>query len=258
MQTIPRAARNAVPARTASPMRLMNPAVTEVRTRREVYESLLPLANARVLELGCGAAETTREIASAPGVSITAMEVDLVQHEKNLAIADLPNVKFRSGGAEWISEGSERFDIVLMFKSLHHVPLRKMDQAMLEIARVLRPGGLAYFEEPVFDGDYNEIMRVFHDEERVREAAFEALERAVRSSRMGLVAEKFFLTPKRFRDWAHFDKKILEETHTQHRPTPEQWAQVKARFMRAMTPGGAVFMVPMRVDLLRKVRTAGY
>jgi ubiquinone/menaquinone biosynthesis C-methylase UbiE len=240
-------------------MRLTNPAVTAVRTRREVYESLLPLANAHVLELGCGAAETTREIAtSAPGVSITAMEVDLVQHRKNLAIADLPNVTFRPGGAEWIAEGDERFDIVLMFKSLHHVPLKKMDQALVEIARVLKPGGLAYFEEPVFDGDYNEIMRLFHDEGFVRAAAFEALERAVRSGRMALVTEKFFLTPKRFRDWAHFEKKILEETHTEHRPTPEQWAEAKDRFMRAMTADGAVFMAPMRVDVLRKRRTAGF
>ena len=253
MQTIPRAVRNSAPFRgMASAMCLKNPAATEVRTRREVYESLLPLANARVLELGCGAAETTREIASAPGVSVTAMEVDLVQHAKNCAIADLPNVKFRPGGAEWISAGDGSFDIVLMFKSLHHVPVDRMDQAMLEIARVLRPGGLAYFEEPVFDGDYNEIVRVFHDEARVREAAFEALERAVASGRMALVAERFFLTPKRFRDWAHFEKKILEETHTEHRPTPGQWAETKARFMRAMTRDGAWFMAPMRVDVLRK------
>jgi ubiquinone/menaquinone biosynthesis C-methylase UbiE len=236
-------------------MRLKDPAVTELRTRREVYESLLPLASARVLELGCGAAETTREIArNAPGVSITAMEVDLFQHEKNLTTVDLPNVTFRPGDAEWISSGDGAFDIVLMFKSLHHVPLEKMDQALLEITRVLKPGGLAYFEEPVFDGDYNEITRVFHDEELVRKAAFAALERAVASGSMTLVAEKFYLTPKRFRDWADFEKKILGETHTEHRPTPAQWAETKARFMRAVAADGAVFTAPMRVDVLRKRR----
>ena len=50
-------------------MRLRNPAITDVLSRREVYENLLPLTDARVLELGCGAAEITREIATrAPGL----------------------------------------------------------------------------------------------------------------------------------------------------------------------------------------------
>ena len=234
-------------------MRLTNPAVTEVLTRREAYERLLPLANARVLELGCGAAEVTREIAThAAGVSITALEVDRIQHEKNLAIADLPNVKFVSGGAESIPMPEASFDIVLLFRSLHHIPVASMDRALLEIRRVLRPGGLAYFEEPVFHGEYNEVMRVFHDEQFVREAAFRALERAVTSGSMELVAEVFFLTHKRFRDWAQFQRKVREETHTEHRLTDAQWETVKTRFMRSMTSEGALFTHPMRVDLLRK------
>jgi ubiquinone/menaquinone biosynthesis C-methylase UbiE len=237
----------------AKSMRLKNAAVTDVLDRAEVYRRLLRLADARVLELGCGAAELTRKIATrTPGVSITALEVDRTQHEKNLRIADLPNVTFRSGGAEAIPAPDASFDIVLMFRSLHHVPVESMDQALREIRRVLRPGGLAYFEEPVFDGEYSEMMRVFHDEQFVREQAFMALERAVSSGLMELVTEMFFLTHKRFRDWAQFEKKVHEETHTEHRLTPEQWDAAKKRFMRAMTPEGALFTVPMRVDLLRR------
>ena len=239
----------------AAGMRLKSNAVGEARTRREAYESLLPLGHARVLELGCGAAEITREIAThAPDVSITALEVDRVQHEKNLAIADLPNVTFATGGAQAIPSPDETFDVLLMFRSLHHVPVASMDQALLEIHRVLKPGGLAYFEEPVFDGEYTEIVRAFHDEEFVREQAFLALGRAVASGLMELVTEKFFLTHKSYRDWAQFERKIREETHTQHRPTTWQWATAKARFMRSMTPEGALFATPMRVDLLRKPR----
>lgn len=235
-------------------MRLKNPAVTEVLTRRAVYESLLPIAGARVLELGCGAAELTREIAaSAPGVSITALEVDSIQHQKNLAVQDLPNVAFRLGGAEAIPAPDASFDIALMFRSLHHVPVDRMDQALLEIRRILKPGGLAYFEEPVFDGEYSEVMRIFHDEQFVREAAFLALERAVASGLMELVAEKFFLTPKRFADWAQFERDIREKTHTEHRLTDAQWKAAETRFMRSMTSEGALFMQPLRVDLLRRL-----
>lgn len=157
----------------ARSMRLKNAAVTDVLDRAEVYRSLLQLADERALELGCGAADLTREIATrTPGVSITALEVDRIQHEKNVRIADLPNVTFRSGGAEAIPAPDASFDIVLMFRSLHHVPVESMDEALREIRRVLRPGGLAYFEEPVFDGEYSEMARVFHDEEFVRRQAF--------------------------------------------------------------------------------------
>lgn len=254
MHPIPRTADTDVAnSMNAAAMWLKNPSMTEVCNRCEVFESLLPLAGARVLELGCGAAEVTREIAaSAPGISITALEVDRIQYQKNLAITDLPNVKFALGGAEAISAPETSFDIVLMFRSLHHVPVESMDQALTEIRRVLKPGGLAYFEEPVFDGEYNEIMRVFHDEEFVREAAFLVLKRAVASRLMELVTERFFVTPKRFRDWQQFEKKIREETHTEHRLTPAQWEVVKTRFMRSMRPEGALFMQPLRVDLLRR------
>jgi ubiquinone/menaquinone biosynthesis C-methylase UbiE len=234
-------------------MRLNDPAAIEVLSRREVYEALLPLAHARVLELGCGAAEATREIAArTPGVSILALEVDRIQHEKNRTLADLPNVTFEAGGAEAIPAPDASFDIVLMFRSLHHVPVSSMDEALREIHRVLVRGGLAYFEEPVFDGEYSELVRPFHDERFVREAAFLALTRSVDSGLMELVTEKFFLVHKRFRDWAQFERKVREETHTVHHLTGEQWQAAKARFMRSMTPDGVVFATPMRVDLLRK------
>jgi ubiquinone/menaquinone biosynthesis C-methylase UbiE len=237
----------------AAAMHLKNPAVTEVLTRRAAYEDLLPLAGARLLELGCGPADITREIAAgAAGVSITALEVDRIQHQKNAAIRDLPNVTFALGGAEDIPAPDASFDIVAMFHSLHHVPLERMDRAMLEIRRVLKPGGLAYFEEPVFDGEYCEILRIYHDEQHVREAAFLALERAVDAGVMELATEKFFLITKPFADWAQYERMVRERTHTEHRLTDAQWQAMETRFMRSMTPAGALFMQPLRADLLRR------
>jgi len=55
---------------------------------------------------------------------------------KAMQIDDLPNVHFMSGAAEAIPCEDESFDIVLMFKSLHHVPEAQMDKAMEEISRV--------------------------------------------------------------------------------------------------------------------------
>lgn len=234
-------------------MRIQAPDGGAVGTHREIYESLLPLDGARVLELGCGKAEITRQIAkSARGVSITAMEVDQAQHALNLTISDLPNVRFEFGGAENIPEADGRFDIVLMFKSLHHVPLEHLDRALREIHRVLRPGGLAYLAEPVFAGDYNDVMRAFHDEQEVRREAFSAIQRAVAAGLFELVREKFFQVPVRFRDFADFESRTINVTHTEHHLTPQQRAEVEQRFAGNLTAEGALFHQQMRVDLLRK------
>lgn len=148
----------------------------------QILTELLPFEGAAVLELGCGAAALTRQIAERTGVArIVAAEVDRIQHGKNLAVTDLPRVEFRAFGAEAIDAPDATFDVVLMFKSLHHVPIDLMDRAFEEIRRVLKPGGLAYISEPVFEGDFNEVIRLFNDEEAVRLSAFAAIRRAVES-----------------------------------------------------------------------------
>ena len=130
----------------------------------EIYNDLLALDGKHILELGCGGAEITRDIAtSGADRKITALEVDGIAHAKNLQITDLPNVTFGLSGAQDIPLEDESVDVVLMFKSLHHVPLEAMEPSMREIRRVLKPGGLAYISEPVFAGDFNDILRLFHD-----------------------------------------------------------------------------------------------
>jgi len=234
-------------------MKIADPSVTVIREEREVFDSMLPLQGAHILELGCGKAEKTRSIAQGGKVArIMALEVDQIQHAKNLQIADLPNVTFSLGGAEAIPASDNSFDIVIMFKSLHHVPMQVMDQALAEIARVLKPGGVAYISEPVYAGDFNELLRLFHDEKIVREAAFASISRAVESGKLVLVEQKFFNSRNHFDSFDQFDQRIIKVTHTQHRLSPEIYDAVREKFMRNMTSLGADFVTPIRVDLLRK------
>ena len=112
------------------------------RPESQVFEGLLPLDGARILELGCGTAELTRQIATTGrDRTILALEVDETQLAINESIDDLPNVRFAFGGAQDIPAANESIDVVLMFKSLHHVPAESMSQALREIRRVLKPGG---------------------------------------------------------------------------------------------------------------------
>jgi SAM-dependent methyltransferase len=235
------------------PMQIRSPAAAREATELEIISATLPLENARVLELGCGRAWMTRRIAEDFAVArLVATEVDRVQHDKNLRIADLPLVEFRYGGAEAIDLPDASIDVVLMLKSLHHVPGPFMAQALGEIRRVLVPGGLAYISEPVYAGAFNDILRLFNDERQVREAAFAAVVDAVESGRFELAAEIFFDAPGHYADWQDFEDRLLKVTHTDHRIDTTLHTRIKAAFESHLGPDGASFLRPSRVDLLRK------
>lgn len=234
------------------PMKLSETSITRTCIEKEIWSELLDLDGKCILELGCGKAEITRALATeGHNRRICALEVDQIQHSYHCTIEDLPNVEFRLAGAEHIPYPDASFDVVFMFKSLHHVPLDLMDTAYAEIKRVLKPCGHAYISEPVFAGDFNEVLRMFHDEEKVRLAAFEATKRAVDSGDFELVSETFFHSPMHFDDFADFEAKIIGATHTDHRLSSELYAAVKTKFESHMTTDGVNFLMPIRVDLLR-------
>jgi len=232
-------------------MRISNPEVSLVANEWDVLDELLPLVGATVLELGCGKAEKTRIVAQ-KAATVLALEVDEIQLAKNRTITELQNVCFRRGEAEKIPTTDSNYDIVLMFKSLHHVPTELMDNAFSEIRRVLKPGGVAYISEPIYAGAFNEILRIFHDEWAVREAAFAAEKRAVLSRRLVLVTQKFFLQPMHFDSFTQFEEQVLKVTHTDHKLSPEKFDEVRSKFNQLMTPNGVKFYMPIRVDVLKK------
>lgn len=234
-------------------MKIADPDQTDLVNEIRLMLDELPFDAARVLELGCGRAEKTRLLAETGRPrEIVALEVDNIQHARNLEITDLPTVSFRHGGAEAIPADDNSVDIVLMFKSLHHVPMEHMDRALSEIARVLKPGGMAWISEPVYAGDLNEVFRLFHDEKTVREAAFAAICRAVEEGRLLLEKELFFNTRSFFENFAQFDQRMIQVTHSNHRLSPALYQQVREKFESYLTPEGATFLNPQRVDLLRK------
>ena len=237
-----------------SEMHLKSPAGYRDATEIDIMREVLPFEGADVLELGCGRARWTRTIAERfPVNSVVATEVDRVQLEKNLAIDDLPRVRFVYGGAEAIDLPDASVDIVIMLKSLHHVPMEVMGQALKEIHRVLRPGGLAYISEPVYEGVFNDILRLFNDEKKVRQAAFDTLKAAVARGDFTLEQEIFFQSLSEFGSFAEFEERILFPTHSDHKIDANLHQQVREVFEPHLEPNGARFINPHRVDLLKKV-----
>jgi len=237
----------------ASTMQLASNAAGRRASDVEMWSELLDLDGRAVLDLGCGAAPHARAIATRwPRCQVVACEVDAVQHARNLAAEQLPNLRFRACGAEAIDTADGSFDVVLMMKSLHHVPMAAMADALAEVRRVLKPGGLAYVVEPVFAGPFNEVLRLFHDEQAVRAAAFTALAATVADGSFELDREVFYRVPLAFRDFDDFAVRVIHVTHTEHRLDAALLARVRARFEQHLDADGVHFEAPMRLDLLRR------
>ena len=129
-----------------------------------------------------------------------------------------------------------------------------MDQALAELARVLRPGGWLYVSEPVYAGELNELIRLFNDEGEVRAAAQAALDRAVASGRCASAADQLFESPVGFASFNEFEQRMMRPTFADHGINAAMVARVLARYIPHQGRDGARFTRPMHVRLLRKTR----
>lgn len=226
-------------------------AARSVTQELDILAEQCALDDLDIIELGCGAARLAQSLLEQhPTARYVGLEVDERQHAKNLA-APCDHMRFVLAGAQQIPLPDAAFDLALMLKSLHHVPLDQMDQALHEVARVVRPGGLLYVSEPVYQGALNEIIRLYNDEGLVREAALQAVHRAAQGPQWRMAGTCYFETPVHFRDLADFEQRMIHVTFAERHLDDALRAEVRARFEPHMGAGGAHFTRPMRVNLLR-------
>ncbi len=223
-----------------------------VASELDILAALVPLAGKDIIELGCGAAELARALMRRhPDSRFTGVEVDERQHAKNLA-APQPGMRFVAGVAQAIPFPDVSFDLALMLKSLHHVPVAEMAQALAEVVRVLRPGGHLYVSEPVYAGALNDVIRLFNEEGAVRAAAQAALDTALRMEVWTQVAEQRFDLAVHFADFADFERRTIGVTFAERHLDATQLAAVRAAFEPHLGADGARFTRPMHVRMLRR------
>jgi ubiquinone/menaquinone biosynthesis C-methylase UbiE len=218
----------------------------------DLLETLVPLAGTRLVEAGCGAAQLARELVGRYDTTeVVGTEVDERQLAKNL-LTPTERLRFENAGAQALPFADASFDGALMLKSLHHVPMALMDQALTEIARVLRPDGWLYVSEPVYAGPLNELIRLFNDEGVVRAAAQATLDRALASGGWTSVADQRFETPVRFASFEDFEQRMMRPTFADHGIDAAMIERVRSRYQPHQGPDGAQFSRLMHVRLLRK------
>ena len=224
----------------------------------DLMPTLLPLGleRVRVIELGCGNARLARAFLKLyPLSEVTGLEVDVVQHNKNLREPQA-GLNFIQAGAQAIPFPDQSFDIAWMLKSLHHVPHEAMRPALVEVGRVVRPGGFLYVSEPIYDGALNEIVRLYNDEGTVRAWAQAALDEVTRSGAVWQqVAERRFATPVSWDSFEEFESRMMRPTYADHRLDDKKVQQVREAFERRVLAQGKAFVRPMHVRLLQRTDT---
>jgi len=223
------------------------------RSPRDVLDELLPAGGPVVVDVGCGDGTLVRHLArrGARAVGVEVGEEPLRRAREHPPVG---GERYEQGVAQALPLGDASADAVVFANSLHHVPGHALDAALAEAARVLRPGGLLYVQEPVAEGPYFELLRPIDDETEVRAAAQAAIERA---HRHGLRHERElrFDTEVVHPDFGSFRDRVVLADADRARALSGMEDELRERFERTAERGddGTFrFRQPMRVDVLRR------
>ncbi|MDF3863963.1 class I SAM-dependent methyltransferase [Pseudomonas denitrificans (nom. rej.)] len=169
-------------------------------------EAVAADAGSRVLDLGCGAGHVSFQIAEFCGEVIA---YDLSQQMLDVVASSaaergLDNIRTRQGVAERLPFGDGEFDFVFSRYSAHH--WRDVGQALREVRRVLKPGGVACFIDvaapglPLLD-TYLQTVEVLRDTSHVRDYSPSEWARLVGEAGLAVTAQKRQRLRLEFTSW---------------------------------------------------------
>ncbi|MHB8348215.1 MAG: class I SAM-dependent methyltransferase [Acidiferrobacterales bacterium] len=213
--------------------------------------ALLSVNGLRVVDVGCGPGKVARELC-ALGATVIGVEPDAIQARKNREAPPAAGLTFIEAAAENLPLDPGSVDGVFFFRSLHHVPVKHMDAALMEAAQVLRPeSGFLCVVEPGMMGTHFKVMRPFHDETRVRTEAQAALDRT--APRLFRSGERFqYVQFPRYPDFEAMVTRVTGQTFNNIRREQVETDEVRNRFEATRSEeGDYVFEQPMLLNLYR-------
>jgi ubiquinone/menaquinone biosynthesis C-methylase UbiE len=220
------------------------------RRHEDALAELLPLPGAQVLDVGCGNGRITRLVA-ALGAQVIGIDPGEKQLARARAEAPVAGERYIKGVAEDLPAADASADGVLFFNSLHHVPVDKMDAALAEAARVLKPDGWLCIAEPMAEGPQYELAKPFNDEAEVRALAYAALKRA---KGFRQISESSYTADGRHKSFEEYRENSTSIEPARAQVFAMRETEIRARFEKygEKRADGWHFPQPMRVNLLKK------
>jgi 2-polyprenyl-3-methyl-5-hydroxy-6-metoxy-1,4-benzoquinol methylase len=136
-------------------------------TRAETFRLLGDLRGKRVLDFGCGAGHAGVYLALR-GAEVWGFDLAPIGVQRAQQLAERYGVsasaRFECSDASALTYPAEFFDVILGIGVLHHVI--KYPQVAENTARILKPGGRAYFVETLWDNPLINLARRFSSLEK--------------------------------------------------------------------------------------------
>ena len=213
----------------------------------------LPMAGAEIADVGCGDGSLVRFL-TRQGARVVGIEPSAGQLARARAHEPAGDEHYLQGVGEALPLESGRLDAVAFFNALHHVPIPQQDPALAEAARVLKPSGLLYVQEPIAAGAYFELMRPVEDETEVRAKAYDALQTADRDGALDAELEFLYEAPIGHETFEAMVQSIIAVDEARRSRVEAQKQQMHDAFLAAaeQRDGKYWFYQPCRLNLLRR------
>ncbi len=230
----------------------MNPSTTNLGEMRDidVIDKHISVKDQFLIDAGCGDMGLSRALAKR-GAHVLAIDPDPVQAEKNRAAPITANVGFAETGADNIPVVNNSIDGVLFPYSMHHIPAEKLDDVFTELQRILKPTGFVYIMEPVASGALNDVIRLFHDESKVRAEVQQYLDLQAPAVFDQIQVINYHYNVEHS-SWDDFCNSYAGKSYNTNAYTAEdvQRPAVKEKFEQLATQHNHFFDCPIKVTLL--------
>ncbi|MBN1691149.1 MAG: class I SAM-dependent methyltransferase [Dehalococcoidia bacterium] len=120
----------------------------------QLTKARIELNSKAIMDGGCGSGYGTELILSEFHPS-RIVAFDFMPEQISLAKKRGLKVDFTVGDLTIIDANDETFDAVFIFGVLHHIP--QWIEALMQISRVLKPGGILMIEEPRYRFDWSDF-----------------------------------------------------------------------------------------------------
>jgi len=218
----------------------------------EVLRQRLALAGSAIADVGCGDGGLVRAMARG-GAWVIGIDPGPQQLARARAAEPAGDEVYLCALGEALPLTEACLDALVYFNALHHVPVAVQSAALEEAARVLRPGGLVYVQEPLAEGDYFELVRPVEDETEVRARAYGAL-KAGADGKLSETEEFRYRAPFRVKSVEAFLSGLIAVDPARRPAVEAAEKSLRQGFLAAaeQRDGAFWFEIPSRLNLLRR------